>query len=227
MSENDKAYIFDSIMRLSIWEQLKVEESMRWGIVLSIWTEASQLEKKARSKKWESEHKANAPMAQPMAQPNLENTCDQSKSIQTNPNQPNPIQNKTIENISKDIWEQALVVTNEIIKEEHGDPEINNILETIKEQVEFLWFIYKKWSHEKERAQNILTGKEFWDICEKSNLSRVEFCKSIIVISSKLDFWNGKIYNAETLYKNYAMVYNTAMSKKYWPKSESALDIIL
>lgn len=227
MSENDKAYIFDSIMRLSIWEQLKVEESMRWGIVLSIWTEASQLEKKARSKKWESEHKANAPMAQPMAQPNLENTCDQSKSIQTNPNQPNPIQNKTIENISKDIWEQALVVTNEIIKEEHGDPEINNILETIKEQVEFLWFIYKKWSHEKERAQNILTGKEFWDICEKSNLSRVEFCKSIIFISSKLDFWNGKIYNAETLYKNYAMVYNTAMSKTYWPKSESALDIVL
>ena len=227
MSENDKAYIFDSIMRLSIWEQLKVEESMRWGIVLSIWTEASQLEKKARSKKWESEHKANAPMAQPMAQPNLQNTCDQSKSIQVNPNQPNPIQNKTIENISKDIWEQALVVTNEIIKEEHGDPEINNILETIKEQVEFLWFIYKKWSHEKERAQNILTGKEFWDICEKSNLSRVEFCKSIIFISSKLDFWNGKIYNAETLYKNYAMVYNTAMSKKYWPKSESALDIIL
>ena len=227
MSENDKAYIFDSIMRLSIWEQLKVEESMRWGIVLSIWTEASQLEKKARSKKWESEHKANAPMAQPMAQPNLQNTCDQTNPIQTNPNQPNPIQNKTIENISKDIWEQALVVTNEIIKEEHGDPEINNILETIKEQVEFLWFIYKKWSHEKERAQNILTGKEFWDICEKSNLSRVEFCKSIIVISSKLDFWNGKIYNAETLYKNYAMVYNTAMSKKYWPKSESALDIIL
>ena len=227
MSENDKAYIFDSIMRLSIWEQLKVEESMRWGIVLSIWTEASQLEKKARSKKWESEHKANAPMAQPMAQPNLENTCDQSKSIQTNPNQPNPIQNKTIENISKDIWEQALVVTNEIIKEEHGDPEINNILETIKEQVEFLWFIYKKWTHERERAQNILTGKEFWDICEKSNLSRVEFCKSIIFISSKLDFWNGKIYNAETLYKNYAMVYNTAMSKKYWPKSESALDIVL
>ena len=227
MSENDKAYIFDSIMRLSIWEQLKVEESMRWGIVLSIWTEASQLEKKARSKKWESEHKANAPMAQPMAQPNLENTCDQSKSIQTNPNQPNPIQNKTIENISKDIWEQALVVTNEIIKEEHGDPEINNILETIKGQVEFLWFIYKKWTHERERAQNILTGKEFWDICEKSNLSRVEFCKSIIFISSKLDFWNGKIYNAETLYKNYAMVYNTAMSKKYWPKSESALDIVL
>ena len=130
-------------------------------------------------------------------------------------------------NISKDIWEQALVVTNEIIKEEHGDPEINNILETIKEQVEFLWFIYKKWSHERERAQNILTGKEFWDICEKSNLSRVEFCKSIIFISSKLDFWNGKIYNAETLYKNYAMVYNTAMSKKYWPKSESALDIVL
>ena len=227
MSENDKAYIFDSIMRLSIWEQLKVEESMRWGIVLSIWTEASQLEKKARSKKWESEHKANAPMAQPMAQPNLQNTCDQTNPIQTNPNQPNPIQNKTIENISKDIWEQALVVTNEIIKEEHGDPEINNILETIKEQVEFLWFIYKKWSHEKERAKNILTGKEFWDICEKSNLSRVEFCKSIIFISSKLDFWNGKIYNAETLYKNYAMVYNTAMSKKYWPKSESALDIIL
>jgi len=156
-----------------------------------------------------------------------ESTSESNDSIDIQVYNSTNLQNTSIQDISKDIWEQALVVTNEIIKEEHGDPEINNILETIKGQVEFLWFIYKKWTHERERAQNILTGKEFWDICEKSNLSRVEFCKSIIFISSKLDFWNGKIYNAETLYKNYAMVYNTAMSKKYWPKSESALDIVL
>lgn len=121
----------------------------------------------------------------------------------------------SLENSSKEEWEQALeVIPPKKEIEEFGDRNINELLETIKGQVEFLWLIYKKWRYERERAKNILTGKEFWEICEKTNMSRIEFCKSIIYTSSLLTFWNGKINNAETLYKHYAQVYNDAVNKK-------------
>ena len=113
------------------------------------------------------------------------------------------------------VWEQAL--------ENKSDPDINNIIEVIKWQVEFLWLIYKKWSRERERAKNILTWKDFWQVCEKANMSRIEFCKSIIYMSSKLDFWNGKINNAETLYKHYAQVYNEAVNLKAKKQKDTSL----
>ena len=115
-------------------------------------------------------------------------------------------------NISKDIQEQAL----EIIwkKEIYWNEEINDLLESIKNEVNFLWFIYKKWKYERERAKNILTSKEFWEICKMAKMSRIEFCKNIIHTSALLTFWNWKINNAETLYTNYAKVYNEAVNKK-------------
>lgn len=92
MSVSDKAYVLDSIMRLSIWEVLDIEKSMRWGIVLSIWTEAVQLENKASAKKWHSLKIDLAPMVQPMVQSNFKNDAtksSQTKSIQVNPSQDN------------------------------------------------------------------------------------------------------------------------------------------
>ncbi len=114
------------------------------------------------------------------------------------------------------VWEQALVVAK-------WNTDINELLETIKWQVEFLWLIYKKWSRERERAKNILTWKDFWQVCEKANMSRIEFCKSIIYMSSKLDFWNGKINNSETLYKHYAQVYNEAVNLKAKKQKDTSL----
>lgn len=114
------------------------------------------------------------------------------------------------------VWEQALVVAK-------WNTDINELLETIKWQVEFLWLIYKKWSRERERAKNILTWKDFWQVCENANMSRIEFCKSIIYMSSKLDFWNGKIYNSETLYKHYAQVYNEAVNLKAKKQKDTSL----
>lgn len=113
-----------------------------------------------------------------------------------------------IQDSSKEEWEQALVL------ETFWNQDINDLLDTIKGQVEFLWFIYKKGKYERERAKNILTGREFWEICEKAWMSRVEFCKNIIYTSTLLTFWNGKVNNAETLYKYYAQVYNDAVNKK-------------
>ncbi len=90
MSDFDKAYIFDSLMRLSIWEVIDTEKSMRWWIVLSIWTEAVQLENKASSKKWKPLKVDIAPMVQPMVQQNKKDDApnpSQTKPIQVKPNQ--------------------------------------------------------------------------------------------------------------------------------------------
>lgn len=90
MSDSDKAYVLDSIMRLSIWEIIEIEKSMRGGIVLSIWTEAVQLENKASAKKWNSLKIDLAPMVQPMVQSNFKNDAtkpSQTKSIQVKPSQ--------------------------------------------------------------------------------------------------------------------------------------------
>ena len=137
-----------------------------------------------------------------------EQQTDNKRTTTTNKNNKENKENKE-NNIDTTIvvWEQALVVSK-------WNTDINELLETIKWQVEFLWLIYKKWKYERERAKNILTGKDFWEVCEKANMPRVEFCKQIIFISSKLDFWNWKVYNAETIYKHYAQVYNEARNKK-------------
>lgn len=120
------------------------------------------------------------------------------------------------EDISKDIWEQALVI-------KKWNEDINDLLEIVKWQVEFLWLIYKKWKYERERAKNIITGKDFWEVCEKANMSRIEFCKNIIYMSTLTTFWNGKINNAETLYKYYAQVYNEAVNLKAKKQKDTSL----
>lgn len=122
------------------------------------------------------------------------------------------------EDISKDIWEQALVIRK-------WNEDINELLEIVKWQVEFLWLIYKKWKYERERAKNIITGKDFWEVCEKANMSRIEFCKNIIYMSTLTTFWNGKINNAETLYKYYAQVYNEAVNLKAKKQKDTSLTV--
>lgn len=106
-------------------------------------------------------------------------------------------------NISSNEDTTALTVSEEFWKQD-----INKLIETVKQTLDSIWLIYKTWKYERQRAQNIISWKEFWEICEKANMTREQFSISIIKLSSKLDFWNGKIYNCETLYKHYAQVYN-------------------
>lgn len=120
MSELDKSYIFETLMRLSIWEEIELEKSMRWWIALSIWTEAVQLENKANAKKWKSLKIDIAPMVQPMVQPKIKN--DAPKSNQVKPNQI-----KSNQELSKDNEQSSLVkVDNRVL-------EIDLIIDSLKE----------------------------------------------------------------------------------------------
>jgi len=115
------------------------------------------------------------------------------------------------------VWDKSLV--------NKSDTDINKILQFIKETVESQGFIYKAGKQERNRAKNILTWKDFWEICEKSNMSRVDFCYNIILTSTKLDFWNWKIHNAESLYTHYAKVYNDAVNLKTKIQKDTSLII--
>ena len=111
-------------------------------------------------------------------------------------------------NLSKDKEQSSLV------KIDNRRNDINQMQELIKNKILSLWLIYKSWTQERNRIQNILTAKDFWLICDKANMNKEDFVLNIIDLSTKIPFWKWKIYNAETLYKHYASVYNEAVRIK-------------
>jgi len=60
----------------------------------------------------------------------------------------------------------------------------------------------------------------YWDKNET-----IDFCYNIILMSIRLDFWNWKINNAETLYTYYAKVYNEAVNLKAKKQKDTSLII--
>lgn len=121
----------------------------------------------------------------------------------------------------KEIKEKNIIISSKedttkslIVSENKSKPEINNLIDSIKQTLKPLWLIYKAGKQERQRAQNILTAKEFWETCEKAWMSREKFVIEIIKLSAKLDFWNWKIYNCETFYEHYPKVYNEARRLK-------------
>lgn len=100
------------------------------------------------------------------------------------------------------------------VKKDNRKVEINEAQELIKQECISLWIVYKAWWYERERIKNILTAIDYWELCERMKMTRIEFALNIMRVSTKLDFWNWKIYNAETIYKHYALVYNEAKKQK-------------
>lgn len=101
-----------------------------------------------------------------------------------------------------------------VVRVDKSDKDINELLFLIKREVENQWKIYKAWKNERQRARNILTWKDYWEVCERAWMDRVHFTLNIIKVADKLDVWRNVVNNAETVYKHYAQVYNTAKGKK-------------
>lgn len=209
LNKDDAEYVFKTIFSLAYWNDIKVEKSMRWWLVLSIWREAIQMENKARAKKWEERLEIDIATLMADTDDTLWSWNSATKSSKVKSNQVKENQINTSKDLSKDKEQSSteLVIDNRNI-------DINQMQEIIKQKVLSLWLIYKAWKQERNRIKNILTAKEFWEICEKSNMSREQFVVSIIELSTKLEFWNWKIYNWETLYSHYAKVYNEAVKVK-------------
>lgn len=205
MSSEDKAYIFEVLMRLSIWEQIELEKSMRWWIALSIWTEAVQLENKASAKKWKSLKIDIAPMVQPMEQSNFNNEAPKSNQVNTSQTKPN--QNNSIQILSKDKEQRSEIVLKKITLN------IDNLIKELKDTADKLEIAY---DNKKDRnfAKFILTAKEYWNFCEKIWQDRIEFAKNIMLASVKISFWKWVCAWPMMIYQNYSEVYNKALEKK-------------
>lgn len=113
LSTEDSEYVLKTLFNLAYWEDVKIEESLRWWLVISIWREAIQMENKARAKK--GQERLNEDLATLMQQ-NSDNgvtlwsskratNSNQIKSSQVKSNQTNTNNNNLEENFNK-FWDR-------------------------------------------------------------------------------------------------------------------------
>ena len=120
----------------------------------------------------------------------------------------------TIKEEYKNIKKEEYISKDIISINTSWNADINKMQEFIKNTVEELWYIYKAWKQERGRIKNILTWKEINTNAKKCKMDIYNFVGSIFLMSTKLDFRNGKINNAETFYKHYVKIMNDAISLK-------------
>lgn len=52
LSEKDASYVIKTLLSLSVWEDIIIEKSLRWWLVISIFREAINMENLSRARKW-------------------------------------------------------------------------------------------------------------------------------------------------------------------------------
>jgi len=192
-SQIEKAELLGLLIIIWDWESVNIPDNIVWDTVSLIYGEWMNMESKNGNKPKDS-----------LIQYPSELVGTKTPSNPTPRVEENRIEENIIENISKDISTEV---------EEFWNEQINNMQELIKQTIESNWMIYKAWKYERPRIKNILTGKDFWEICEKVNMSREDFVINIINLATKLKYTK-KINNWADLYANYATVYNKWLETK-------------
>lgn len=189
-SDKDKAKLLDSLICIWDGESIQIPDNVLWDTISLIYWEWMNME----AKNW---IKIETPLILPSMSASMSEAIVEYSIVK--------------ENI---VEEKKIDITSVTAIAEYWKKEINDIQELIKQECISLWIIYKAWSYERQRINNILTGIEYWELCERMNMTRIDFALNIMRVSTKLSFWNWKIYNAETIYKHYAQVYNEAKKQK-------------
>ena len=191
-SEKEKAELVDLLISIWDWKTTTIPDTLIWDTVWLIYWEWMNME----SKNWNKPEKPLIQYSPEYVAPSMSDTRVEYSRVEYN-------RETKVSNLN----EQSS-------KKDKIKNEIDEFQELLKEEITKVWLAYQKWKYERERIKNILTWKDFWELAERVWMTRQEFAINIMKISLKLDFWNWKIYNATTIYKNYAMVYNEAIKKK-------------
>lgn len=128
LNKEDSEYVLKTIFALAYWEDIKIENSLRWWLVISIWREAIQMENKARAKKWEKRLNEDiATLTQPLDAQNtrpIQIKSSQVKSSQVKSNQENMLAHKNQKKFK------------DLIKEEFTEDFIKDIFNTYEMSIE-------------------------------------------------------------------------------------------
>lgn len=155
LTQQDSEYVLKTIFKLAMWEDIKIEKSMRWWLVLSIWREAIQMENKARAKKWKERLNEDVAtlMADTVGTVTNQNSATKSSQIKSN---------QVKSNQEKDIVVATKVATLEDLIKQEIDisffvENYNSSLDKIKKELRefYLYWSEKKpnWKKEKWEMQ--------------------------------------------------------------------------
>jgi len=199
LSDEDMSYVFKGLFTLSKWEVIDVEDSMRGGLLESIWREVIQMENKARAKKWEKRLSYELATLRVDTESSLNGSDNATKSKQIKTSQ-----SKSIQKDSNESKELALNKKN---------PDIDILITELKNKADELWIAYDK-TKDRMFAKHITQAKEFWEFCEKIELSPVDFAINIMIASDRIWFWKWTCSWPMKIYQNYSEVYNLIKTKK-------------
>lgn len=100
-----------------------------------------------------------------------------------------------------------------LVPETNRNEMVDGLVAAIKEACDQSGILYAAGKQERNRAWNILTAKEFGDNAEKTGLDRVTFAVQIVRAAAKLPYCP-TANNCETVYANYARVYQAVIKEK-------------
>lgn len=101
-------------------------------------------------------------------------------------------------------------------RKEYWDKDINHLIRRLKDECDGLNIAYDK-TDDRMFAHHILTGKEYWEFCEKIHMSREWFAVFILNMSNQKQLYTTACAWPKSIYQNYPKVFN--MAKKMYEKT--------
>lgn len=97
-------------------------------------------------------------------------------------------------------------------EKEFGKHEINELIEAIKKECTILGVVYTS-KNDRNFANHILTAKAFKDFTENIGKNTIDACLSVLRTSVTISYWRWPCSWPESIYREYANVYNQRKQK--------------
>lgn len=205
LSDKEKLKLLDALINVWDWIIVQQTDDTVWDLLSLIYWEWMNMESKNWYKK-DTVYVVNSTPGNPPAIPD----CRVEYSR---------VEENIIEDTTIVVWEQALVV--------FWKEWVNEVIKTIKESVEDMWWVYKSSTRERQYANHIAEKhKDWWQFLEKRKdwKSNLESVKEIIYFSlNPNNSYVKQIINAEDFWNKWADVI-MAMRKEHIEKRKEHIE---
>ena len=205
LSDKEKLKLLDALINVWDWIIVQQTDDTVWDLLSLIYWEWMNMESKNGHKK-DTEYVVTTSPSNPPCIP----YCRVEYSR---------VEENIIEDTTIVVWEQALVV--------FWKEWVNEIIKTIKESVEEMWWVYKSSTRERQYANHIAEKhKDWWQFLEKRKDWKwnIESVKEIIYFSlNPNNSYVKQIINAEDFWNKWADVI-MAMRKEHIEKRKEHIE---